>query len=135
PLHLGYPISYAVFCLKKNIGVLAELYRLKHDPATRGQEIDCAVTEAMMRALDFLAIEYDQLGAVRTSSGNRSQYSAPGNIYATSDCKWASIAASTQSIFERFCAALELQYLVTDPRFLDNPLRVKNWRAIDEIVS
>jgi crotonobetainyl-CoA:carnitine CoA-transferase CaiB-like acyl-CoA transferase len=72
---------------------------------------------------------------VRTSSGNRSQYAAPGNIYATSDGKWASIAASTQSIFERFCAALGLQHLLSDPRFVDNPSRVKNWQAIDKIVS
>jgi crotonobetainyl-CoA:carnitine CoA-transferase CaiB-like acyl-CoA transferase len=135
PLHLGYPISDAIGGLFGAIGVLAELFRLKHDPAVVGQEIDCSVTEAMMRTLDFLAIEYDQLSTVRTSSGNRSQYAAPGNIYATSDGKWASIAASTQSIFERFCAALELQHLLADPRFLDNPLRVKNWRAIDAIVS
>jgi crotonobetainyl-CoA:carnitine CoA-transferase CaiB-like acyl-CoA transferase len=135
PLHLGYPISDAVGGLFGAIGVLADLYRLKTNPSERGQEIDCSVTEAMMRTLDFLAIEHDQLGTVRTSSGNRSQYAAPGNIYATSDGKWASIAASTQSIFERFCAALGLQHLVSDPRFLDNPSRVKNWQAIDAIVS
>jgi crotonobetainyl-CoA:carnitine CoA-transferase CaiB-like acyl-CoA transferase len=135
PLHLGYPISDAIGGLFGAVGVLAELYRLKNQPAARGQEIDCAVTEAMMRTLDFLAIEYDQLGAVRTSSGNRSQYAAPGNIYATADGKWASIAASTQSIFERFCAALGLQHLLKDPRFVDNPARVKNWQAIDSIVA
>jgi crotonobetainyl-CoA:carnitine CoA-transferase CaiB-like acyl-CoA transferase len=135
PLHLGYPISDAVGGLFGAIGILAELYRLKHDPTARGQEIDCAVTEAMMRTLDFLAIEYDQLGTVRTQSGNRSQYAAPGNIYATADGKWASIAASTQSIYERFCAALDLAHLVSDPRFADNPSRVKNWREIDEIVG
>jgi crotonobetainyl-CoA:carnitine CoA-transferase CaiB-like acyl-CoA transferase len=135
PLHLGYPISDAVGGLFGAIGILAELYRLKHDPTARGQEIDCAVTEAMMRTLDFLAIEYDQLGAVRTQSGNRSQYAAPGNIYATADGKWASIAASTQSIYERFCTALDLAHLVSDPRFVDNPSRVQNWREIDEIVG
>ena len=133
PLHLGYPISDAIGGLFGAIGVLAELHRLKGDPSLRGQEIDCSVTEAMMRTLDFLAIEYDQLGTVRTQSGNRSQYAAPGNIYATSDGKWASIAASTQSIFERFCRALDLKHLLTDPRFADNPARVKNWQAIDEI--
>ena len=133
PLHLGYPISDSIGGLFGAIGVLAELYRLKGDPSLRGQEIDCSVTEAMMRTLDFLAIEYDQLGAVRTQSGNRSQYAAPGNIYATSDGKWASIAASTQSIFERFCRALELTHLLADPRFADNPSRVKNWQAIDQI--
>jgi crotonobetainyl-CoA:carnitine CoA-transferase CaiB-like acyl-CoA transferase len=134
PLHLGYPISDAVGGLFGAIGVLAELYRLKGDPTLRGQEIDCAVTEAMMRTLEFLAIEHDQLGTVRISTGNRSQYAAPGNIYATSDGKWASIAASTQSIFERFCRALGLQHLITDPRFIDNPSRVKNWQAIDAVV-
>ena len=135
PLHLGYPISDPVGGLFGAIGVLAELYRLKGNPEARGQEIDCAVAEAMMRTLEFLAIEYDQLGTVRTASGNRSQYAAPGNIYATSDGKWASIAASTQSIFERFCAALGLQHLLEDPRFADNPQRVKNWQAIDSIVG
>jgi crotonobetainyl-CoA:carnitine CoA-transferase CaiB-like acyl-CoA transferase len=135
PLHLGYPISDPIGGLFGAIGVLAELYRLKGDPAATGQEIDCAVAEAMMRTLEFLAIEYDQLGTVRTASGNRSQYAAPGNIYATLDGKWASIAASTQSIYERFCAALGLERLLEDPRFIDNPSRVKNWREIDEIVS
>jgi crotonobetainyl-CoA:carnitine CoA-transferase CaiB-like acyl-CoA transferase len=135
PLHLGYPISDAIGGLFGAIGILSELFRLKGDPSLRGQEIDCAVTEAMMRTLDFLAIEYDQLGAVRTQTGNRSQYAAPGNIYATRDGKWASIAASTQSIFERFCKALRLEHLLSDPRFIDNPSRVKNFREIDAIVA
>jgi crotonobetainyl-CoA:carnitine CoA-transferase CaiB-like acyl-CoA transferase len=135
PLHLGYPISDAIGGLFGALGVLAALYRLQEDPSSRGQEIDCSMTEAMLRTLDFLAIEYDQLGTVRTASGNRSQYAAPGNIYATRDGKWASIAASTQSIFERLCAALGLEALLTDPRFADNPSRVSNRDAIDGIVG
>jgi crotonobetainyl-CoA:carnitine CoA-transferase CaiB-like acyl-CoA transferase len=135
PLHLGYPISDAIGGLFGALGVLAALYRVKEDPRARGQEIDCSMTEAMLRTLDFLAIEYDQLGAVRTASGNRSQYAAPGNIYATRDGKWASIAASTQSIFERLCAALGLEQLLADPRFVDNPARVRNRDAIDAIVG
>lgn len=135
PLHLGYPISDAIGGLFGAVGVLAALYRLKQEPQSRGQEIDCSMTEAMLRTLDFLAIEYDQLGTIRTGSGNRSQYAAPGNIYATGDGKWASIAASTQSIFVRLCAALELQHLLADPRFVDNPSRVKNRDVLDGIVG
>ena len=135
PLHLGYPISDAIGGLFGAMGVLAALYRLKQEPQARGQEIDCSMTEAMLRTLDFLAIEYDQLGVVRTASGNRSQYAAPGNIYATADGKWASIAASTQSIFERLCAALELKQLLSDPRFVDNPSRVKSRDVLDGIVG
>jgi crotonobetainyl-CoA:carnitine CoA-transferase CaiB-like acyl-CoA transferase len=108
PLHLGYPISDAVGGLFGALGVLAALYKCKADPASGGQEIDCSVTEAMLRVMEFSAIEYDQLGAVRGRSGNTSQYAAPGNIYRTADGHCASIAASTQSIFERLCRALGL---------------------------
>jgi len=135
PLHLGYPISDAVGGLFGAIGALAALVQLEADPSRRGQDIDCSITEAMLRVLEFLPIEYDQLGAVRARSGNRSQYAAPGNVYQTKDGRWASIAASTQSIFARLCAALGLASLVEDPRFRANPERVANQEALDAIVG
>jgi crotonobetainyl-CoA:carnitine CoA-transferase CaiB-like acyl-CoA transferase len=135
PLHLGYPISDAVGGLFGALGVLAALYRLKHRPDEQGQEIDCAVTEAMLRVLEFLPIEYDQLGTIRTRSGNRSQYAAPGNVYRTKDERWASIAASTQSIFERFCKALDLSDIATDERFASNRSRVAHREILDRMVS
>ena len=135
PLHLGYPISDAVGGLFGALGLLAALHRKAADREAPGQEIDCSVTEAMLRVLEFLPIEYDQLGTVRTRSGNRSQYAAPGNVYRTRDGRFASIAASTQTIFERLCAALGLGELVADPRFADNPARVENRDALDEKVG
>jgi crotonobetainyl-CoA:carnitine CoA-transferase CaiB-like acyl-CoA transferase len=135
PLHLGYPISDAVAGLFGAVGILAALHDLALHPEKRGQEIDCSATEAMLRALEFLAIEYDQLGAVRTRSGNRSQYAAPGNVYRTADGKWASIAASTQSIFERLCTALDLRSLLRDERYATNPARVRNYKVLDEILG
>jgi crotonobetainyl-CoA:carnitine CoA-transferase CaiB-like acyl-CoA transferase len=135
PLHLGYPIADAVAGLFGALGVLAALHDLARHPERRGQEIDCSATEAMLRTLEFLAIEYDQLGVVRTRSGNRSQYAAPGNVYCTRDGKWASIAASTQSIFIRLCRALSLEDLLEDERFTTNPARVKNFRALDDVIG
>lgn len=135
PLHLGYPISDAVGGLFGALGVLAALYRLKSDSALAGQEIDCSVTEAMLRVLEFLPIEYDQLGTVRTRSGNTSQYAAPGNVYRTRDGRWASIAASTQSIFERLAAALGREEWLGDVRFTDNVARVVHREALDAAVA
>jgi crotonobetainyl-CoA:carnitine CoA-transferase CaiB-like acyl-CoA transferase len=135
PLHLGYPISDAVGGLFGALGVLSALYRLHAEPASGGQEIDCAITEAMLRVLEFTVIEHDQLGVVRTRSGSRSQYAAPGNVYRTRDGKWASIAASTQVIFERFCRALDLGDLLRDARFADNASRVAHREQLDRIVA
>lgn len=135
PVHLGYPVSDAIGGLFGALGVLAALLDLARNPGRAGQEIDCSITEAMLRVLEFLPIEYDQLGVVRTRSGNRSQYAAPGNVYRTRDGRWASIAASTQSIFLRLCKALGLEGLPADPRFSDNPARVAHRDAIDAIVA
>jgi crotonobetainyl-CoA:carnitine CoA-transferase CaiB-like acyl-CoA transferase len=135
PLHLGYPISDAIGGLFGAIGILAALYRLKDSNDARAQDIDCSMTEAMLRTLDFLAIEHDQLGVIRVASGNRSQYAAPGNIYATADGKWASIAASTQKIYERLCKALGLGHLLTDPRFVTNTERVRHCETLDVIIG
>lgn len=135
PLHLGYPISDAIGGLFGALGILAELSRLRGSPDKQAQEIDVSVTEAMLRTLEFLVIEYDQLGATREGSGNQSQYAAPGNIYKTRDDKWASIAASTQNIYERLCRALDLPELLDDPRFTDNPSRVRNRQLLDDIIG
>src|SRR4051812_13378352 len=135
PVHLGYPIADAVGGLFGALGILSAVIWQFQDRSRPGQEIDCSITEAMLRTLEFLPIEYDQLGAVRTRSGNRSQYAAPGNIYRTRDGKLASIAASTQSIYERLCVALDMPQLLEDPRFRTNAERVKNRDAIDDIVG
>lgn len=134
PLHLGFPIADAVAGLFGALGVLAALYQRNNDDSVQGEEIDCSLMESMFRIMEFLPIEYDQLGIVRQRSGSFSQYAAPGNIYKTRDGKWASIAASTQSIFERFCRALGRADLIEDPRFLSNPLRVENRHELDELV-
>lgn len=135
PVHLGYPIADAVGGMFGAMGVMASLLWMQLNPSKRGQEIDCSITEAMLRTLEFLPIEYDQLGTVRTRSGNSSQYAAPGNIYRTRDGKLASIAASTQSIFERLCLALDLPELPADPRFETNAMRVRHREALDLVVG
>jgi len=135
PLHVGFPIGDSIAGLFGAIGILSVLYRRAHDPEAPGEEIDVAATEAVFRLLDFLAIEHDQLGVVRGRSGNLSEYTAPSNIYRTADGHWASIAASTQSIFERLARAMGRPDLLADPRFAANEQRVRHREDIDAIVG
>jgi crotonobetainyl-CoA:carnitine CoA-transferase CaiB-like acyl-CoA transferase len=135
PLHLGFPIADAVGGLFGALGILAALYHRLSTGEKKGQEIDCSMLEAMFRVLDFLPIEYDQLGVVRQRSGSTSQYAAPGNVYKTGDGRWASIAASTQNIYERLCTALGRPDLVTAPQFTSNQLRVQNRVELDAVIA
>lgn len=135
PIHAGFPIGDSVAGLFGALGILSALYHRLTHRAAPGQEIDLSATEAMFRILDFLAIEYDQLGTVHSRSGNFSQYTAPSNVYRTRDGQWASIAASTQSIFERLASAMGRPDLTVDPRFATNPDRVRHRDEIDAIVA
>ena len=135
PMHLGFPIADSVAGLFGAIGILGALYKRLREPDSPGQEIDVNLTESMFRVLDFLPIEYDQLGVVRERSGNLSQYAAPSNVYRTADDRWLSLPASSQNLFVRFCAAIGRPELLDDPRFATNPARVRNREAIDAIVA
>ena len=135
PLHLGYPIADGITGVFGAFSIMMALYRRLNDPAARGEEIDLSLYESMHRILEFLVIEYDQLGAVRERSGNRSQYAVPSGVYRTDDNRWVSVACSTQSVFERMAEAMDRADLIDDARFRTNADRVTNADAIEEIVN
>ena len=133
PVHTGYPISDAFGGVFGAMSILAALYKVAHDESAKGEEIDLSLTEATFRLLDFLAIEYDQLGEVRERSGNKNQYSAPSDVYLTSDKKYVSLAGSTNTTFKANATAVGRPELVDDPRFATNNLRVENGAELDRI--
>lgn len=135
PLHLGFPISDAVGGLFAALGVLAALYELDRSPEKQGQEIDCSMAEAMLRVLDFVIIQQDQLNQAPKRSGNVSAYAAPSSIFETRDGRWVSIPASSQSLFERLTEAIGRPELKSDPRFATNTDRVRNRHEINGIVA
>jgi crotonobetainyl-CoA:carnitine CoA-transferase CaiB-like acyl-CoA transferase len=135
PMNLGYPLSDAVAGLFGAIGILSAALHRHKNADSPGQEIDVAATESMFRVLDFLAVEYDQLGVIRERLGNLSAYSAPSNIYATRDGKWLSLAVSVQSIFERLAQAIERPDMLADPRYADNQARVANRDSLDKEIA
>lgn len=124
PMHAGYPVADNVGGLFGAIGLLAALWRRAQDPGAPGEEIDLSLTEATLKLLEFLPIEYDQLGAVRQRSGNANQYSAPAAVYQTRDARWVSLSGSTNALFANNCRAIGRDDLIEDPRFASNRERV-----------
>ena len=98
----------------------------------KGQMIDLALYETLYTLLGPQVVNYDQLGIIQERNGSRLPFTAPRNTYQTRDGKWVAIAGSTQGVFERICAALEVPELAKDPRFSDNRIRMVNAPALDE---
>ena len=135
PLHPGYPIGDPIAGVFGAFSIVTALvHRLQH-PDSPGQEIDLSATEAMLRLLEVLPIEYEQLGQVHERIGNDNAYVAPANIFSTKDGHWVTFTCATQNIFERFAALIGRPGLVGDPRFAKNAERVQHRSEIDAIAA
>lgn len=135
PMHAGYPLGDAIGGLFGAVGVLAALWKRAADRDAPGEEIDLSLTESILRVLEFLPIEYDQLGAVRERSGNRNQYSSPSAVYRTRDGHWVTLAGSTAAIWANNCRAIGRTDLIADPRFATNGQRTEHAGELNRVFS
>ena len=134
-MHLGYPIADGMTGVFGAFGLMTALFHRAKNPELPGEEIDLSLYESMHRILEFLVIEYDQLGAVRERSGNRSQYAVPSGVYRTRDDRWVSLACSTQSVWERLAQAMGRDDLIDDLLYQTNADRVANSDGVEEIAT
>lgn len=133
PLYPGFPVSDALTGVFGAYAVAAAL--LHREKNGEGQEIDLSATEAMLRVLDFMPIEYDQLGVVRTRQGNLNAYSAPSSVYKTRDDKWVVLAVSAPTVFRRLAIAIGRADLLEDPLYSSNTARIRNRAGIEGIME
>jgi len=135
PMHPGYPIGDPISGVFGAFGVLAALmHRMKH-PEAPGQEIDLSCTEAMMRILEVLPIEWDQLKQLHEPVGNGNAYVSPSGMFRAGDGGWLSFTAATQNVFQRLCALLGREDLLADPRYASNQERMQHQPELNAIVA
>ena len=132
PLHSNFPLGDAIAGVFCAFSIAAEIARLRGNPQAMGAEVDLAATEALFRLLDPLPVEHEQLGQVRRAVGNRTTYTAPSNMYRSSDGVYFSLVASSQAVYERLCEAVGHPEWVADPRYESLPKRVQNMDALDD---
>jgi crotonobetainyl-CoA:carnitine CoA-transferase CaiB-like acyl-CoA transferase len=135
PVHPGYPIGDPISGVFGAFGVLAALlHRAKH-PEAPGQEIDLSCTEAMMRLLEVLPIEWDQLGQVHEPVGAGNAYVSPSGVFRAGDGAWLSFTAATQNVFQRLCRLIGREDLLADARYATNQQRMQHQPELNAIVA
>ena len=134
PLHSNYPVGDYVAGLFCAFSIAMEVARLRGDPSMPGTEVDLSATEALLRLLDPLAVEYEQMGTIRGPAGNQASYTAPSNMYRSRDGIHFSLVASSNPIFKRLCQIVGQPGMATDPRFSTNPQRVKHVDELEKVL-
>lgn len=137
PQHMNFPFGDAIAGLFGAFSIATALAERNAKPKAeqKGIEIDLSATEAMMRLLDPLAAEYKFTGAARSRTGSRAGYTAPSNVYKTSDGMWITLVGSSDPIFARLCRAIGREGLEKNEAFITNVRRTENLVAIDDIVA
>ncbi len=114
PLKIGVWIGDYFGAILAAVAVLAALeYR---ERTGRGQYIDFAQSEGLIRAMDWTWLHRDRTGRDRERSGNRDQAIAPSDVVTARDGMIA-VAAGTDEEFRGLAAAMGRPELADDPRF------------------
>jgi crotonobetainyl-CoA:carnitine CoA-transferase CaiB-like acyl-CoA transferase len=137
PQHMNYPLGDVVSGLFGAFSITSALAgRARSAPGTpRGCEIDLSATEALMRMLDPLAVEYQHQGFVRERTGARATYSALSNIFATADGQWLTIVGTSGTTYRRIFDAMGRADLLDGDRLATTAARLQHSDEVDGIVA
>ena len=114
------------------LGVVAALR--ERDATGRAVEVTTALFETALMWVSYHAMGYLGSGEVPQPQGSGTAMIAPYQAFPTAD-GYAMIAAGSDALFARLARALGAPALAADPRFADNPSRVRHRQALVEALA
>jgi crotonobetainyl-CoA:carnitine CoA-transferase CaiB-like acyl-CoA transferase len=114
PMRVGIAISDTSAGMFLGQGILLAL--LHRERTGEGQWVHTSLLEAMMCKLDFQGARYTMSAEVPEQQGNDHPYHTPMGLFHASDGP-VNIAASSQRLWQLFCAALDADELAGHPDY------------------
>ena len=114
------------------LGVVAALR--ERDATGRAVAVTTALFETALMWVSYHAMGYLGSGEVPQPQGSGTAMIAPYQAFPTAD-GYAMIAAGSDALFARLAQALGAPALAEDPRFADNPSRVRHRRALIDALA
>ncbi|MGB3069323.1 MAG: CoA transferase [Ottowia sp.] len=133
PLKLGVLLSDFVPPLFGTIAVLGALRA--RDASGEGQRIEISMLDATVFSMVPREQYFFSTGKTPERSGNAHYQMAPWNTYATADGRHLMVVAHTEKYWRHLAEAIHRPDLLTDARFTDNALRMKNREALDAALA
>jgi crotonobetainyl-CoA:carnitine CoA-transferase CaiB-like acyl-CoA transferase len=114
------------------LGILSALRQ--RDASGRAVEVTTALFETALTWVSYQAMGYLATGVTPKPQGSGIAMIAPYQAFPTAD-GFAMIASPSDASFVRLAQALDVPELARDPRFVDNPTRVRNREVLVEALS
>jgi crotonobetainyl-CoA:carnitine CoA-transferase CaiB-like acyl-CoA transferase len=132
PVMVGVPQADMVAGMFAAFAVAAALHA--RERTGEGQVIDATMIGGQVALLSRQAARYFADGTVPRPEGNVHASIVPYQTFKASDGH-VNVGVANNPLFERFCRALELEELLEDQRFTDNPKRVAHRKEIVPIIE
>ena len=123
PVKCGVPVADIGCALFALYAILSAYIGAKE--SGRGQAIDASLFDAALAFSIWDSSEYWGTGKEPTPVGTSNKMSAPYQAVRASDGFFV-MGATNQKLWQKLCALLGREELLTDPRFTDNPARLAN---------
>jgi formyl-CoA transferase len=127
PAMVGVPQADMVAGMFAAFAVTAALRARERDG--EGQVIDATMIGGQVALLSRQAARFFADGTVPGREGNIHASIVPYQTFRASDGH-VNVGVANNALFERFCRALDLEELLDDPRFADNPTRVAHRKEL-----
>lgn len=114
--------------------VAALLQREKAGGAAKGARIDTSLYETALAWMTYHAADFISTGTPGRRNGSGTRGIAPYQAYRCAD-GYLMVAAPNDGLFRKLSAALGHGEWAGDPRFVDNPSRVKNLGALNALID
>lgn len=131
PVRVGVSIGDSIAGLYGAIGLLAGLFEKQAGRGRPGRRVDVALTESILSMLEGCLPEYGYMDKVRQPHGSTIPTAAPSSAYPSKDGRWFIIGANSETLFSKLCDIMGRPDMKEDPRYADNPSRVKNMPVLD----
>jgi len=132
PTRAGLPITDSFAGVLAAYAIIAALYQRNN--TNEGQLVSTSLLEAAMALTSYVSASFLSNKIIPGKTGNSHCSIVPYNAYKTID-NWISIAISNQSMWVRFCRALDFNELLHTDKFSSNKNRVENRIELDDLLQ
>ncbi len=129
PTKVGASVADIVAGMLAAQGTLLALYH--REKTGRGQKVDISMLDGQVALLTYHANSFFATGTIPPRRGNKHPSITPYETYQCADA-YLNLGVGNDSLWRRFCDAVELGDLKDDPRFAVNSDRVENREALQE---
>lgn len=132
PTRFGVPIADIAAGMFGAYAIVNALFR--RERSGEGQYIDTSMLGGQVALLTYQAGIFFATHQAPQRTGNAHPIVAPYQTFRSKD-GYVNVASGNDGIFARLCQAMELERLLTDPRFKDNAGRITNLPALVEEIE